>query len=204
MAPPRYHSGVLKYSWLALCVLLAFGAVVALLPERSAPNAGAGVTLSGVKLRLYPQQDAQAEWRFEAQNISYDPLRGETEVVKPSKGERILNGKLDMTIRTERLIIDSNDDLRTQQATLYIPSECTTLELQGDAQRPVRIQQSVGYSAPIGKMTSPSIKAEIANLTSSFQLDVQGSFQGQTQFQSNPDEVCDNGRLVKKNNGGSP
>ncbi|AFZ68459.1 hypothetical protein [Deinococcus peraridilitoris] len=186
---------MLKYSWLALGVLLAFGVIVALLPEGEQARSQPGVTLSGVNLRLYPQQDQEAEWRFRAQDISFDPLSGETEIVKPTKGERLLRGKLDMTISTERLVIDSSDNLQTLKAQLYIPSQCTTLDLEGTAETPVRIDQTRGYTAPTGKMSSPGVVSEIANLVSSFQLDAQGDVK---KMEVDPDASgeCVDGKLV--------
>ena len=202
----RYDQGVLKYSWLALGVLLAFGAVVAVLPETSSPSAEGGVILRDVHLRLYPAQDPKAEWRFRAPDITFDPLSGDTEILKPQQGERWVRDdqglKLDMTITTDKLTIDSGDNLRTPKARLYIPAECTTLHMQGDDTRPVRIDQSSGYSAPRGSLIAPDMELDYADMTVSFELYANGTLKA-NKFYSNSGKTCVNGRIVDAAEGGN-
>lgn len=189
---------MLKYSYAALGALLVFAVVVALLPEPPGVSAQSGVTLRGVSLRLYPAQDTRAEWRFRAPSITFDPLSGETDIERPEVGQRIVNGKVDTTISTDKLIIDANDNLRTQRADLYVPAQCVTVKLTGTPEKPVVIDQQSGFSGPQASVVYPDVTFTAGPAQASFDLK-------QTNFQNNKltaqldgTQDCVNGQLVPK------
>lgn len=163
---------MLKVSLLVLGAMLLFGLVFALLPTQVS-TAKSGVTLQNVKLRLYPAQDPQAEWRFAARQITVDPEKGENTLDGLGRGERWLTRsgevpQLDMTIKASKLVIDAQDNLKTQQAALYTLADCSTFTLSGTAQTPVTINQQGGYSAPRGTISSPIQQGAFRNITANF------------------------------------
>lgn len=195
---------MLRISALALTALLLFGLVFALLP--AAPSVrGSGVTLNGVKLRLYPAQDPNAEWRFAAGQISVDPEKGETALDELGQGARWVRdrtGQLqeDMTINATKLVIDSQDNLHAQQAKLYTLADCSTFTLSSQGQQEVIINQQGGYSAPRGEIVSPILSGEFRNISSNFDFS-NFRFDEQlpgAQFRSVASQRCVNGQLQSK------
>lgn len=130
---------MLRYASWALLMLLVLGLVLALLPS-PAVQAAQGVTLTGVSMKLYPQQDPNAVWEFQSDRIQYDPIEGKSTLSGVQTGKRMVKGELDMTITAPGIEIDRTDDLHMKQAVLYIPKQCTTLTIQKN----VRIQQQSG------------------------------------------------------------
>ncbi len=189
---------MLKYSYALLVALLVLAVVVALLPEPSTLSAQSGVTLRGVQLRLYPAQDTQAEWRFRAPSISFDPVSSETNIERPEVGERIVNGKLDTTITTDRLIIDASDNLRTQRADLYVPSQCVTVKLTGTQEKPIVIDQQSGFSAPKASIVYPDVTFAGGPVQASFDLKQTALQDGKLTARLDGTQDCKNGKLVPK------
>ena len=191
---------MLRYSYALLAALLVFALVVALLPEPPSLKAQSGVTLRGVSLRLYPAQDAQAEWRFRAPSITFDPLSGETDIERPDVGQRMLNGAVDTTIRTERLAIDANDNLHTQQADLYIPAQCLTVKLTGTPKQPVVIDQQIGFSGPQASMIYPDTIFTAGPVQASFDLKQTSFTNPKLDAQLDSKQDCVNGQIVPRRN----
>ncbi|WP_188963739.1 hypothetical protein [Deinococcus aquiradiocola] len=195
---------MLRVSVIVLVCVVAFGTLFSLLPSGSGAAARSGVTLQGVQFSLYPEQDPGAVWRFQARQVTIDPLRDENRLDDLGRGERWLHRPgepetLDLTLRTRRLVIDQDDNLQAQEATMYIPRDCTTLTLRSTADRPVLINQRSGYSAPYVSIDNPSIQAEYDDFTSPFDLsNVQGSQRAGATFQASPDTVCEAGRTVPR------
>ena len=191
---------VLRLSALVLAALLLFGLIFALLPA-SPSVAASGVTLSGVQLRLYPAQDPQAEWRFAAQQISVDPQKGETSLDQLGQGARWVqdaSGQFqeDMTIKAQKLIIDSQDNLHAAQAQLYTLADCSTFTLASVGQQEVIINQQGGYSAPRGQIASPIQSGAFKNISANFDF---SNFQAEqdpgAEFHTAPPQRCVNGQL---------
>ncbi|MBB6099297.1 hypothetical protein HNR42_002735 [Deinobacterium chartae] len=190
---------MLKYAPWALLALIALGIVVALLPTPRV-EAGAGVQLSGVSMRLYPAQDPDAVWVFRTDRIAYNPQKGESRLEGLQNGERRVRGKLDMTIRTDQLTIDAYDNLRTPQAVLTIPEQCATITL-GDPQGgvPVLIDQDRGFSGPSVRMETPSYTLVGKSISAPFDLGADTSIRG-AEFVGDLDSPfeCVGGKVVNK------
>lgn len=172
----RYDAAVQRpYTLLsaaALIAMLLFGLLFSLLPP-SVSRARSGVTLSGVRLTLYPAQDPQAQWRFSAQQITVDPEREQHTLRGLSRGERWITAsgqppKLDMTLNAQTLTIDGQDNLSTQEATLYTLADCSRFTLRGSPDTPVIITQAGGYSAPRGSIESPLQRGNFRNIRANF------------------------------------
>jgi hypothetical protein len=73
---------VTRLSLVLIALLTAFGVVFALLPGRK-QELREEVTLSGVKMVLYPQADPNARWTFEADEVIYNPNTQESLVKRP-------------------------------------------------------------------------------------------------------------------------
>ncbi|WP_189090163.1 hypothetical protein [Deinococcus ruber] len=192
-----------RFSALVLALLLVFGVVFSLLP--SGPDvARSGVTLKNVQLSLYPEQDPGAVWRFRAATISVDPLKSENTLDGLGRGERWLrradgSETLDMTLRADKLVIDGDSNLSTQQAQMYILQDCTTLTMRSVGSTPILINQRSGYSAPYVGISSPSIHFEYDNFSSPFDLsNVRGDQRAGGTLQPDPSTTCRNGRIVPK------
>ncbi|WP_420597313.1 hypothetical protein [Deinococcus sp.] len=195
---------MLRFSLWALAAMLLFGLVFALLPT-SPDVAASGVTLQDVKLRLYPAQDQQAEWRFEAKTISVDPQKGDTSLEQLGQGARWVKDKSgtlqeDLTIQASQLIIDKEDNLHANKATLYTLADCSTFTLSSSAEQQVVINQQGGYSAPRGEISSPIQSGEFLNVSSNFDFS-NFRFDEQlpgAQFASVASQKCVDGKLQPK------
>ena len=149
---------------------LLLGVVAALLPV-PVSSEGGGVELSNVKMRLYPRtEDKGVVWLFGAKTLTYNPGQSESALNGLEQGQRLVKGKLDMTLETQSLTIDQNDVLYTDLVTLTIPKECATLTFgQPGAARAVMIDQNTGFSGPnvryksaITTLTATSVKSDFA------------------------------------------
>lgn len=193
---------MLKYGWLALALLFVFGAAFTLFGRPADTGRTTNVVLRGVQLRLYPTQDQNAEWRFAAGEVTYDPVASQTNITRPTQGERYVRDvsggyQLDSTLSTNALTIDASSNLRMERATVYVPSQCATLTLTGTTQNPVIVQQDVGFIAPDSRLRFPGVTGGFKDIQASFNLDVQ---RGEPKFTSNLDstETCVNGRIVSQ------
>lgn len=195
---------MLRFSALALLVLLLFGLIFALLP--SAPSVrDSGVKLEGVQLRLYPAQDPKAEWRFAAGQISVDPEKGQTALDQLGQGSRWVrnaSGGLteDMRIKASNLVIDNQDNLHAKQAELYTLADCSTLTLSSLGQQEVIINQQGGYTAPRAEIVATIISGKFKDVRSNFDF---SNFTFDTQeigatFRSLATKRCVNGKLEPK------
>ena len=199
----RYHACVFRAALIFLACLLVFGVAFSFLPYGSSvPRSG--VTLQGVRFSLYPEQDRGAVWRFAARQVSIDPLKNENILDDLGRGERWImqkdgSEKLDLTLNAKRLVIDADDNLKAQEAQMYLIDGCYTLNFQASGDKPVVINQRSGYSAPYVGIVSPSLNGEIDDFTSPFDLsNVQGSQRSGFTVQTNPTTICKNGRIVPR------
>ncbi len=192
-----------RASLIFLVCLLAFGLFFSLAPLPS-EAARAAVVLHGVHFNLYPQQDPEAVWRFQAKEVRFDPSKGENTLGGLEKGERWLTRsdgaeRLDQTLDAKNLVIDAEDNLSAQEAKVYIPSDCFSLDFKAVGDRPVVINQRSGYTAPYVRILSPSLNGEFDDFSAGFDLtNVQTTQHAGMTAQSYPDTVCVNGKAVSR------
>lgn len=198
---------MLKAGLYALTFLGLFAVVFALLPVERVGEAQTGATLSGVALSLYPSRDPQAVWRFRAASVTNDPLKGETRLTGLSDGGRWITPAnqpgaprvLDATLSTPDLTIDAQDNLLTRQARITLVNECADIQLTGTPEQPVRVEQGVGFSAPVAQVDSPGIKGQVLALRMRFDFYVEESSpQSTLGWDPESTETCVNGKRVSQ------
>lgn len=154
---------------IVLVVVALLGAVLALLPT-PAPRTPGNVELTGVSMVLFPEADPDARWTFHSQSVSYNPDSRESLVRGQTRGERYLKKTLDLTLDAKDVTIDSNDNLTTQQASIYVIDGCVRVNLGLTSGPPVFIDQSNGYQAPYADVTFPNFRTTGGPLSASFDL----------------------------------
>ena len=158
----------------AVALLLAIAAAsyyFANLPVAAPPPRERGVVLEGVRLRLYPRSDPDAEWVFYAARIENNPARQTSRASGLREGTRYVDGELDLTLSAPEVTIDRNDDLTLPYAEITIPRECYEILLGGEGQPPVRIRQDQGFYAPTFTLAGPGIAIRGERFRSDFQLE---------------------------------
>jgi hypothetical protein len=138
---------VTRAALILLAALVVIGLVVSFIPNPGSVPLG-NVKLDGVTLELYPAADLDAKWVFKASTVTVDPETRESIATLSGDGIRFVKGKADLYLRTPTVIIDGNDNIRTQEAKIYIPKGCLVLKLGQPNAAFVTIDQNAGYSAP--------------------------------------------------------
>lgn len=130
--------------------VLAFVAVIgilialALMPGEEGEAPDSRIRLTEADVALYPSSDADATWSFEAPEVYYDPDAGETTLLRVQDGERRVDGEVDFTLRSERLVIDRNDDLRSPEMFVHLIEDDLDVTMVGREQRQVFVDQRSG------------------------------------------------------------
>jgi hypothetical protein len=208
-----YHACVFRASVIFLACVVVFGLVFSLLPS-GGDVARSGVTLSGVQFSLYPEQDQGAVWKFQARQVTVDPLKNENTLDGLGLGQRWIkarqekgvwipdpNGQdhLDMTLKADQLVIDGEDNLKAKQAQLYVIDGCWSLNFNASGDKPVLINQRTGLSAPSVDVSSPGVTLGFDDFSSPFNLsNMQGTQRAGASAGTYPNTVCKNGRIVPR------
>jgi hypothetical protein len=158
---------VTRAALILLAALVLIGLVISFIPNPKPPPLG-NVQLDGVTLELYPAADLDARWVFKASSVTFDPETRESVATLKGDGTRYVKGKPDLYLRTPTVTIDGNDNLRTQEAKVYIPKDCYVLKLGQPNAAFVTIDQNAGYAAPYAELNSPSVFQIGPNFASSF------------------------------------
>lgn len=198
---------MLKVGSYVLGALLLFAAIFALLPA-SSPQANTGATLRGVALTLYPASDPAAFWKFEADTVTNDPLSGETRLSALTDGGRWVTQQdaaglptgqavLDAKIAADDLTIDRQDNMVTPSANITLLAECADVKLSGTPEHPVRVEQNVGFSAPLAEVDSPAIVGKVIDMKMTFDFEIlESSEKSSFGWDMNAAEQCVNGERV--------
>ncbi len=145
-----------KVALLALVAVIVALVVLALLPQhpRAVPNAT--IALHDATVALYPQADPKAVWSFKAPDVQYDPDKQDTTLRDIQDGRRVVNGKTDFTLASNRIVIDSNDNLHGEHIQAHLVSEDVNLDMVGAHGRQVLINQRSGkFEVPRVTVTDP-------------------------------------------------
>ncbi len=187
-----------RVALIALAALIIFGVVVSVLPAPKSEGL-AVVTLEGVKLELYPAADPDATWFFQAKEVRYNPETRESTINNLERGKRIVKNELDSTIQTESIVIDSQDNIRTQQAEIYVLKNCIRVKLGKASGIQVFIDQNQGYRAPYADVRSANYKGTGEPLTASFDLKTKFELGNpKDEFIQGGNERCVNGKLIQE------
>jgi len=188
---------------MALGILLLLGVVVSVWPVQN-QVALSNVRLEGVKLELYPAADPDAQWKFNASSVIYNPDTRESQVTLEGAGQRIFKGVTDLELSARELTIDGNDNLRTRAAEVYIPKGCWTVKLGSGATASdgVLIDQNTGFRATTAEVSGPKFVSKGGPLDAAFNMsDENARFNMQNPVDSiDPDskQTCVNGKLVQQ------
>jgi hypothetical protein len=161
---------VTRAALIMLAALVVIGLMVSFIPNAQKVPLGQ-VQLDGVNLELYPAADPDAKWVFNASTVTVDPETRESIATLNGDGIRYIKGKPDLYLRATTVTIDGNDNLRTQEAKIYIPKGCYILKLGQPGAAFVTIDQNTGYSAPYADMQSETFNSIGTDFTSNFEID---------------------------------
>jgi hypothetical protein len=159
---------VLRPALILLAVIVVLAVVLTSRPVPLPPTPSRGVVLQNVRLDLYPEQDPEATWKFEAGQVEQDPGSREARVSGLKGGERYVGAKLDLRLKAPSVIIDRADNLRLPYATVEILEGCYRLELGKPGEGEVLVDQRSGFSAPSIHLTAPGIEVFGRNFRSDF------------------------------------
>ena len=179
-----------RVSLIALGILILLGLVLSFLPSSAKPPLGE-VTLENVDLVLYPAADPNAKWTFKAGIVKYNPESRSSVASELSEGQRLVKGKLDLSLYTKTVTIDSNDNLQTQKATIYIPDGCYVLKLGQEGASQVQIDQNAGYRAPYIDLTSPNLSYTAQEFSASFDMTQTDGRKFKTRAVDGSGQTCD-------------
>jgi hypothetical protein len=161
---------VTRAALILLAALVVIGLVVSFVPNNQKVPLGQ-VQLDGVNLELYPAADPDAKWVFNASTVTVDPETRESVATLNGDGIRYIKGQPDLYLRATTVTIDGNDNLRTQEARIYIPKGCYVLKLGQPGLAFVTIDQNAGYSAPYADLQSEGFNSNGTDFTSNFEID---------------------------------
>lgn len=133
-----------RWALLALGVVLAVLVYLALQPPGDAPTVLDEIRLDEARVRLFPSGDPEATWRFDASEVSYHPGERETTLIDVHEGERRVGDEVDFTLRSERLVIGADDDLRTERMEVRLVEDELDVEMEGREDRQVLVDQQAG------------------------------------------------------------
>lgn len=162
---------MVRYALIVLGLVLGLSVFFATRPVPQPPVPPKGVSLENVSLVLYPEQDPQAKWRFQAKEVMQDPGNRESKVTGLEEGARYVGDKLDLRLSAPEVTIDRNDNLRAPYATAEILKGCLKVELGKPGNPPVSIDQRAGFAAPTVRISSPTYSATGVNFTSDFAIE---------------------------------
>ncbi len=179
-----------RYAVLLLALLLLAAYWLGREPPPKPRQAVGAAELYGVRFRLYPEADPDAEWVFTAGRVDYDPGRRESRVVGLSRGERWVKGELDLKLRAEEVRIDRYDNLTMPRAEVEIPKECWRVELIGSRATPVRVDQRRGFFAPRFRLEGPGVRVEGEGFRSDFGLEDASWHSGREEWRTGEENDC--------------
>lgn len=180
----------MRYGAIVLVLILLAGFYFSRLPVPEAPPPAQGAVLEDIELTLYPEADPEAHWVFTAERVVQDPQTDLATVSGIGSGIRYVDGKVDLTLDAPEITIDYRDNLRALQAEVYIPRECWRVELYGEPNDPVLIDQRLGFRAQRMQLSGPGLEVTGVDFTSDFQLEEASWREGRESWQSGDVEEC--------------
>lgn len=149
---------MLRLAVLAFSILLLGLFVLTLLPEGTRVLPEATIELRNARVTLYPEADPAAIWRFNAPRARFDPNASTTELFGIDDGERTVDGVVDFTLRSERMVIDARDDLIAPRLDAYLIADAWDVMMEARDSRNVRVNQQTGrFEVPHVEITGDGI-----------------------------------------------
>lgn len=162
---------MLRFAILAFSLFLVVLTVVSLLPEEEELTPDTTIKLQKTRLTLYPQADSEAVWEFEVDDVNYRPESREAELLKVDNGSRTVNDEIDFTVQSDKLVIDSADNIRGNSLLIHLVEADWDLEMLSKEGRQVLIDQNQGrFEAPTMHTIDGADKSVASNVTMNFDL----------------------------------
>jgi hypothetical protein len=162
---------VFRAAVLVLAALLAVLLALAVAPGRERAVPESAILLQDASVTLYPRADPDAVWRFRAPEVSYRPATRETTLYRIEDGERRVAGETDFTLASEEVVIDGEDNLRGDAMTAHLTAEAWQLDMRGQGERQVLIDQRLGqFEIPHLELTGEGATGTYENMRISFDL----------------------------------
>lgn len=125
---------------LVLITLLALALRPGGEPELPDPH----IRLHDAQATLHPRSDSEARWTFASPEATFDPDSGDTVLTRVQDGARRVGDEVDFTLRSERLVIDRNDDIRARDMFVHLVEDELDVTMDGTEERQVLVDQSAG------------------------------------------------------------
>lgn len=135
---------MLRLAGAAFAVVMVTLLALALRPGGEPELPDARIRLGDAQVTLHPRSDPEAHWGFEAPRASFDPDSGETVLTSVEDGERRVGDEVDFTLRSDRLVIDRNDDIRAEEMSVHLVEDDLDVAMQGTPERQVLVDQDAG------------------------------------------------------------
>ncbi|MDM7323875.1 MAG: hypothetical protein P3W93_002560 [Thermus sp.] len=135
-------------------------------PSKSLPSEG--VRLEGIEFLLFPEEEG-VEWRFTAEEMVEE--KGVFRIRGGLRGERYVDGRLDLRLLAPEVAVEPGDNLRTPYARVEILKGCYRLELSAPDKGEVLIRQREGFFSPWVRIEAPNLRGEAQAFRSDFALE---------------------------------
>lgn len=149
---------MLRLALLAMAVVVAALLALALLDEGRVEVPEAVITLRDTQVTLYPRADPTAVWYFSSPRVEYVPDRQEATLFTIADGRRTVGGETDFTLDSERVTIDSSDNIRGEAMHAFLVEDEIDLYMEAKGDRLVLIDQARGrFEVPRARMSGPDL-----------------------------------------------
>ena len=162
---------MLRFAILAFTIFIVVLTVLSLSPEKQELTPDTTIELKKTRLTLYPQADADATWEFEVADVNYRPESREAVLKDVSNGSRSVNDEVDFTLKSDELVIDSNDNIRGDALFIHLVEAGWDLEMFAKDGRQVLLEQNQGrFEAPTMHTIDGNDKSIASNVAMDFDL----------------------------------
>ena len=149
---------VLRLALVGLAAFVALLVALALQDASRPPVPEAAIVLRETSVTLYPREDPGAVWFFSTPTVEYLPERQESILHALSDGRRTLDGETDFTLDSDRITIDSNDNIRGEAMHAHLVEDEIDLHMEGKGGRLVLIdQRQARFEVPRAEMSGPDL-----------------------------------------------
>ncbi len=149
---------MLRYALIAMAAVVAVLVVLALQEDTRAAPPAAVISLRDTTVTLYPREDPAAVWHFSAPSVDYVPDRQESTLHSLSDGRRTVDGETDFTLDSDRVTIDSSDNIRGEAMHAHLVEDEIDLHMESKGDRLVLIdQRRARFEVPRASMSGPDL-----------------------------------------------
>src|SRR5690606_3426006 len=145
-----------------MAVVVAALLALALLDEARDEVPAAVITLRDTQVTLYPGAEPTAVWYFSSPRVEYVPDRQEATLFTIADGRRTVGGETDFTLDSERVTIDSSDNIRGEAMHAFLVEDEIDLYMEAKGDRLVLIDQARGrFEVPRARMSGPDLGGSV-------------------------------------------